>query len=53
MINRLGYLINKKKLLPEMVNVVIFDKDDTGNTKVSQTKFNEKGATGKMADWFL
>ena len=26
-----------------MVNVVIFDKDDTGNTKVSQTKFNEKG----------
>ena len=53
MINRLGYLINKKKLLPEMVNVVIFDKDDTGNTKVSQTKFNEKGQLEKWPIGFF
>ena len=53
MIKRLGYLINKKKLLPEMVNVVIFDKDDTGNTKVSQTKFNEKGQLEKWPIGFF
>lgn len=53
MINRLGYLIYKKKLSPEMVNVVIFDKNDTGNTTVSQTKFNDQGQLEKWPIGFF
>ena len=53
MINRLGYLIYKKKLSSEMVNVVIFDKDDTGNTTVSQTKFNDQGQLEKWPIGFF
>ena len=53
MINRLGYLIYKKKLDPEMVNIVIFDKDTDGNTKVTQTFFNEKGQLEKWPIGFF
>ena len=53
MTNRLGYLIYKKKLSPEMVNVVIFDKNDTGNTTVSQTKFNDQGQLEKWPIGFF
>ena len=53
MINRLGYLINKKKLIPELVNVVIFDKGEDGNTKVTQVNFNEKGQLEKWPIGFF
>lgn len=52
MINRLGYLINKKKLLPEMVNVVILIKMIQETRRYLRQNLMKR-ATGKMADWFL
>ncbi|MBR3836717.1 MAG: AAA family ATPase [Clostridia bacterium] len=42
MVNRLGYLIYKNRLQKELVNVLIFDKED-GITNVKSRSFNEKG----------
>jgi hypothetical protein len=51
MINRLGYLIAKKKLNSDLINVVIFDKniDSVNNgTKVCSTKFSDEG---ELTNW--
>lgn len=53
MINQLGYLICKKRLLPEMVNIVLFEKQADGNTKVTQVQFNEKGQLEKWPIGFF
>lgn len=43
MLNRLGYLISKQKLDPSLVNVVLFQKDETGNSVVEKTGFDKDG----------
>lgn len=50
MINRLGYLISKKKLDRNLVNIVIFSKDDFGYSLINQTGYDEKGF---LVDWPL
>lgn len=47
-INRLGYLIYKKVLSPEMVNIVVFNKNEGDVSSVSQIGFNEKG---QLKNW--
>ena len=44
---------SKKEFQQEIENVVIFDKDDTGNTTVSQTKFNDQGQLEKWPIGFF
>ncbi|MDQ0204967.1 DUF3696 domain-containing protein [Pectinatus haikarae] len=49
-VNRLGYLINKHKLKPDDVNVLIFNKDINNVASVDSATFTEKG---KLQNWPL
>lgn len=42
-INRLGYLINKNILDKNLVNIVIFSKNNDGTTSINETNFDERG----------
>jgi predicted ATPase len=44
LINRLGYLVSEGKILPEDINIVIFDfSEDTGTTTTKISTFNRDG----------
>lgn len=55
MINQLGFLINKKKISPEMVNIILVNKQD-GVSAFNQTSYLPDGSIsswpiGFMANW--
>lgn len=43
MLNRIGYLIAKGQLDPSLVNVVLFEKDNEGNSQTKVTQFDSEG----------
>ena len=47
-VNRLGYLIYKKKLPADMVNVVVFNKNENDISTATQIEYNEKG---QLKNW--
>ena len=49
LINRLGYLVSEGKILPEDINIVIFDfSEDTGTTT---TKISTVNRDGYLSGW--
>ena len=47
-VNRLGYLIYKKKLPADMVNVVVFNKNENDISTATQIEYTEKG---QLKNW--
>lgn len=53
MLNRIGYLISKGILDESLVNVVLFEKDNKGNSQIRVAYFDNEGfLNGLSTDFF-